>query len=219
MTRENTRCKFQNVSLWASLAFAQTPVFKGEKVDRLKEVKEIIQTLLGSQVFYYVVLMLGIAIVLLFLYNRRKDISKLEVQLVKDDTWFVTRDDNNRVGIVVSIHLYNKATRGVSIVDCKLSGYSARELPADVHLVDSEGEQKLDFPEYRHFSKEQGYYLGPYSSETLWLYYESRTVTMKNLLQAPLVIRDSEKKRKSIRVNIPRHDDQIAIYKEMAKIW
>ena len=209
-------------SLWSIVhsASAQTPVFKGEERDYIKEIKELVFTLLSSQVFYFVVMSIGIAVVLYILYDRKKDISKLNLEVVQDDTWFITRDDNNRVGIVVSVTLSNKSTRGVSIVDCKLSGYSAREYPGEVHLVDlEEDKQELNFPEHRHFSKAEGYYLGPYSSETLWFYYESRTVTMRNLLQAPLTIRDSDKKRKTIRLSIPRHADQIAIYREMAKIW
>ncbi len=197
----------------------QTPVFKGERTDRLKEIKEIALTLLNSEAFRFIVLGVGVAIGLIYLYNRRKDISELGVEMVQDDTWFITRDDNNRVAIVVSVTLNNKATRGVSVVDCKLSGYSAREHPEEIYLVGPEDKQKLNFPEHRHFSKAEGFYLGPYTSETLWLYYESRTVTMRNLLEAPLTVRDSDRKRKSIRVRIPRHDDQIEIYKEMAKMW
>jgi hypothetical protein len=200
-------------------ASAQTPVFKGEERDRVKEIKEIAFTLLGSQTFYFVAVSIGIAIVLYVLYDRKKDISKLGLEAIKDDTWFITRDDNNRVGIVVSVNLSNKSTRGVSIVDCKLSGYSAREYPDEVHLSGPEEEQKLNFPEHRHFSKAKGYYLGPYTSESLWFYYESRIVTMRNLLKAPFTLRDSDKKRKTIRLDIPRQADQIEIYKEMAKMW
>jgi hypothetical protein len=162
---------------------------------------------------------IGVAIGLIILYNRRKSISELEIQLVQEDTWFTTREDNNRVGLVISVKLSNKATRGIYITNCKLSGYSAREYPQEIHLVDTEGEKKLDFPEHRHFFRGEDFYLGPYSSETLWFYYESRAVTMKNVLEAPLTIRDAEKRRKSIRVRIPRHADQIAIYEEMAKMW
>jgi hypothetical protein len=204
---------------WIYASSAQTPVFKGEKRDYLKEIKEIVSSLLGSQTFLLAVLGIGIVIGLVVLYNRRKDISELGLQVIEDDTWFITRDDNNRVGIFVSVTLSNKATRGVSVVNCKLSGYSAKEQPEEIQLVGPEGEQKLNFPEHKHFHRGQDFYLGPYSTENLWFYYESRTVTMRNLLQAPLTIRDSDKKRKTVRVRIPRHADQIAIYREMAKIW
>jgi len=202
------------------LSLLQTPVFKGEERSLLKEVKQIISSLLGSEIFLFAILGIGIIIGLLFLYNRRKTIHELEVQLIQEDTWFTTRDDNNRIGIVVSVNLRNRSTRGIRIVDCRLSGYSAREEPEEICLEGPEEQQKLNFPGYKHFCKTQGeFYLGPYSSETLWFYYESRAVTMRNLLQAPFTIRDSERRRKSIRVRIPRHADQIAIYREMAKMW
>ena len=204
---------------WASVALAQTPVFEGERRDILKEIKDIVTTLLSSQTFYFVIMGIGTVIGLLVMYNRKKDISRLSVELVPEDTWFITRDDNNRVGIVVSVNLSNSSARGVSVVNCKLSGYSAGKHPEDVHLVGPEGEQELNFPEHTHFNREQGFYLGPASSETLCCYYESRAVTMRNVLQAPFTIRDSEKKRKTIRVKIPRQPDQIAIYREMAKMW
>ncbi len=206
--------------LVSSLCLLQTPVFKGEEKSLLKEVKQIISSLLGSEIFLSAILGIGIVIGLLFLYNRRKTIHELEIQLIQEDTWFTTRDDNNRIGIIVSVNLRNRGTRGIRIVDCKLSGYSAREEPEEIRLEGPEEQKKLNFPTYKHFCKKQGeFYLGPYSSETLWFYYESRAVTMRNLLQAPLTIRDSERKRKSIRVGIPRHADQIAIYQEMAKMW
>ncbi len=206
--------------LVSSLCLLQTPVFKGEEKSLLKEVKQIISSLLGSEIFLFAILGIGIIIGLLILYNRRKTIHELEVQLIQEDTWFTTRDDNNRIGIVVSVSLRNRSTRGIRIVDCKLSGYSAREEPEEIRLEGPEEQKKLNFPGYKHFCKTQGeFYLGPYSSETLWFYYESRAVTMRNLLQAPLTIRDSERRRKSIRVRIPRHADQIAIYREMAKMW
>ncbi len=202
-----------------SLCFLQTPIFKGEEEDPLGEVKEVISTVLRSEIFFFAVLGIGVAIGLIILYNRKKSIPELDIQLIEADTWFTTREDNNRVGMVISVKLNNKATRGIYITNCKLSGYSAREYPQEIHLVDTEGEKKLDFPEHKHFFRGEDFYLGPYSSETLWFYYESRAVTMKNVLEAPLTIRDAEKRRKSIRVRIPRHADQIAIYKEMEKMW
>jgi hypothetical protein len=200
--------------------YSQTPVFRGEDKDRLEEAKQIVLRLLRSEMFFLAILGIGIVIGLIILYNRKKAISELDdIQVVQEDTWFATRDDNNRIGIVVSVSLSNKATRGIHITDCKLSGYSAKEYPEEIYLKDTKGEQKVNFPEHKHFYKGQEFYLGPYSSETLWFYYESRAVTMRNVLEAPLTIRDSTKRRRSIRVRIPRHADQIAIYREMAKMW
>lgn len=198
----------------------QTPIIRGEEVDRFGEIKKIASSLLGSNIFYFVVVCIGIVIALIFLYNRRKSISDFEISVLPEDTWFITRDDNNRVGIVVSLNLNNRGTKGVYIKNCKLSGYSAKDHPGEIYLEGkAEEEQNLNFPEYKHYFRGQDYYLGPYSSEKIWVYYESRAVTMRNLLSAPLTIRDSQKKRKSIPVQIPRHADQISIYQEMAKMW
>gem|GEM_PF-680242 len=202
-----------------SWVYSQTPVFRGEEKDRLEEAKQVVLRLLRSEIFVPAILGIGIVIGLLILYNRKKAIPELESQVVQEDTWFTTRDDNNRIGIVVSVNLSNKSTRGIHITDCRLSGYSAREYPEEIYLKGTKGEQKVNFPKHKHFYRGQEFYLGPYSSETLWFYYESRAVTMRNVLQAPLTIRDSRKKRESIQVRIPRHADQIAIYQEMARMW
>ena len=209
-----------NIQYLASgLYFLQTPVFRGERRDPLGDAKQIAVSLLRSDIFFLAILGIGIVIALLVLYNRRRGIPELEIQVAQDDTWFTTRDDNNRIGIVVSVNLTNRSTRGIYITNCRLSGYSAREGPKEIHLEGPEQKQKLDFPEYEHLYKGKEFYLGAYASEMLWFYYESRTVTMKNLLEAPLTIRDSSKRRKSTRVRIPRHADQVAMYKEMAKMW
>ena len=207
---------YKSISPWV---YSQTPVFRGEKEDLLEEAKQVILRLLRSEIFSLAILGIGIVIGLFILYNRKKAIPELEIQVVQEDTWFATRDDNNRTGIVVSVSLSNKSTRGIYITDCRLSGYSAREHPEEIYLEGTKGEQKVNFPEHKHFYKGQEFYLGAYSSETLWFYYESRTVTMKNMFQAPLTIRDSRKKRKAIHLKILRHADQIAVYQEMAKMW
>ena len=214
---------FMSLSAYQPISI-QTPVTKGKERDYLEEAKQIFesikQTILSRpDIFFFTVLGISIVIGLFILRNRKKAIPGLEIQVVQEDTWFTTRDDNNRIGIVVSVTLTNKSTSGIHFIDCKLSGYSAREYPEEIYLEGGKGEQKLDFPEHKHFFRGQEFYLGPYSSETLWFYYESRAVTMRNILQAPLTIRDSEKRRKSIRVGIPRHADQIAIYQEMARMW
>jgi len=219
MSRKNITHKlgFALHSVVYSLCFLQTPVFKGEEENRLEDAKQFILRLLESETFALAVLGVGIAIGLLILYNRRKAIPELEIQVIKEDTWFATRDDNNRIGIVVSVDLRNKSTSGIYITNCKLSGYSPREDPKKIHLESSSKE--LSFPKYKHFYKGQEFYLGPYSSEKLWFYYESRSMTMANLIEASLSVKDSRKKRKSVRIGIPRHADQIAVYQEMAKMW
>lgn len=209
-------------SVTYGLYFLQTPVFRGEEEDRLEDAKHFVLRLLGSETFIITTLGIGIAIGAWILYNRKKTISELEIRVIKEDTWFATRGDNNRLCIVVSANLMNRSTRGIYITNCKISGYSPKESPQYIPmdgLEESQQEQKLKLPQYKNFFKGQEFYLGPYSSETLWFYYESRSMTMANLLETSLSIRDSRKKRKSIRLSIPRHADQIAIYRDMARIW
>ncbi len=204
-----------------NLCFLQTPVFMGEEKDSFGDIKKFLLHLLGSNVFFLVVLSIFVIIALIYLYNRRKSMPELEVKLIGNDTWFVNRDDNKRVGIVVSVGLRNKSTSGIYIKDCKLSGYSPKENPGEISIEDLDGKQKfkLNLPLHKHYSKGQDFYIGPYASENLWFYYESRSMTMSNLIETPLCIKDSRKKRKSIRISIPRHAHQIAIYEQMSKIW
>lgn len=199
--------------------FLQTPVFRGKPEDPWEGVRQIISNLFRSKAFFLAVLGTGIAIGLYVLYRRQKAIPELEVQMIKEDTWFATREDNNRIAIAISVNLRNTSPRGIYITNCKLSGYSPGEYPAEINLESSQGRRKVDFPKHKHFSKGQEFYLGAYSSESLWVYYESRSMTMANVIEASFCIKDSRKKRKSMRVTVPRHADQIAIYQEMAKIW
>lgn len=208
-----------SIQYLASCIFLQTPVFKGEERDLLGEIKQLILDIVNSMAFFFFVIAIIIAIGLYILYNRKKSMPEISLEVIQDDTWFTTRDDNNRVGIVVSVKISNKATRGVYITDCKLSGYSAKESPMEIVLRDTENEKKLDFPTHKNFCKGKQFYLGPYSSESLWFYYESRMITMRNVLETPLTIKDSEKRRKSLRLMIPRHEDQRAIYEEMSRMW
>jgi len=204
-----------------SLFFLQTPIFSEQEKDSFDSVKELIYQLLGSNAFLLSILGIIILVGLIILYSRKKSIPELEAQIIKDDTWFVNRDDNRRVGIVVSVNLRNRSTSGIYIKDCKLSGYSPREYLEEISLdsLDGDQKQKISFPMHKHFHKGLDLYIGPYSSENLWFYYESRSMTMSNLIETPLYIKDSRKKRKSIRVSIPRHTTQAEIYQKMAEIW
>lgn len=203
------------------LCFLQTPIFRGEEENTLEDVKNLILSLLKSERLILTIFGIGIAIGLYIMYNHKRTIQELEMQVIDSDTWFATREDNGRVGIVVSVSLRNKSTSGIRIKNCKLSGYSPKDYPAEILLEGTESEQNqpLIFPQHKHFARGQDFYLGPSSSENLWFYYESRSMTMSNVLEAPLSIKDARKKKKSLRVRIPRHAQQIAIYQEMAKIW
>jgi hypothetical protein len=208
-------------SVFYTLCFLQTPVFKGKEEDSLGDIKKLVSNIIGSEAFVIAVFAISIAIGLYILYNRTKAIPELEMLLIKEGTWFATREDTRRTGIIVSVELTNKSTSGLHIINSKLSGYSAREHPEAICMDDLKGENKhkLDLPEYKHFCKGQEFYLGPYNTDKIWFYYESRSMTMANVLETSVSVIDSRKKRKSIRIIIPRHSSQIALYQEMAKMW
>ncbi len=203
------------------LCFLQTPVFKGEEENRLEDIKQLISQIVTSEAFAIVIFAISIAIGLYFLYNRKKSMPEVDVELIKDDTWFATREGKNHTGIVVSLEIRNKATYGIYLKNCRLSGYSPKDNAEPICIEDTKGENKqdLNFPQYKQFCRGVEFYIGPYTSEKMWLYYESRSVNMSNLLETSFTIIDSRKKRKSLRVAIPRQRDQIAIYREMAKMW
>ncbi len=207
--------------IFYSFYFLQTPVFKDKEDDRIGNIKELLSNIVHSKTFAIIFVAISVAIGLYILYNRKKAMSELEMQLIKEDTWFATRDDNRRTAIIVSIEITNRATYGLHITNCKLSGYSPRSRPEEICLDDLKGgsKLKLNLPQYTHFCRGQEFYIGPYSSEKLWFYYESRAMTMSNLLETSISLRDSRNKRKSMRINIPRHSDQLAQYQEMAKMW
>ena len=48
------------------------------------------------------------------------------------------------------------------------------------------------------------------------MYDESRIVTMTGKLKTQAILRDTNRKRKSIHVGIPRQEQQILIYREEA---
>jgi hypothetical protein len=203
------------------LCFLQTPVFKGKEENQFEGVKQLVLQIVSSEAFAIAVFAISIAIGLYILYNRKKAIPELEIQLIKDDTWFATRDERNRTGIIVSLEIKNKATYGIYFKNCKLSGYSPKDSAEPICLEDLKGanKQNLNFPQYKQFCRGQEFYIRPYSSDKMWVYFESRSVMMANLLETSLSIIDSRKKRKSIRIAIPRHKDQIAIYQQMAQTW
>jgi hypothetical protein len=194
------------ISMFYSFCFLQTPVFKGKEEDRIGDIKRLLLSIVHSEAFAIAFVSLSVAIGLYFLYNRKKTMAELEMQLIKEDTWFATRDDNRRTVIIVSVEIRNKATYGLYITNCKLSGYSPREHPEEICLDDLKGEKKLklNLPPHKHFCKGKD---------------ESKSMTMANLLETSISLRDSRNKRKSIRINIPRHTDQLAQYQEMEKMW
>ena len=86
---------------------------------------------------------------------------------------------------------------------------------------------ELSYPNYDSFSEITGksenlnsvYVLNPYTEQRMWVYYESGIVTLRNMLRAPIVLKDLNRKRKSIQATVPRNMEQIQLYREAAMRW
>jgi len=195
---------------------------KKEDLERREEIKAtLIQLLkfLSTETGISILLCIGAVIVLGFLYYKRKQIPNFFIEVLQEDTWFVSRDDSRRLAMVVSLKLTNKSSKRVQFRKCKLSGYSPKEKTSKIYLEGIDKTIPLDFPSYEQYYAGLKYYVEPYSVKEIWLYYESRSVTTSNMIKTPLVIKDANRKRKSVRVSIPRNMEQIAIYREAATRW
>lgn len=158
-------------------------------------------------------------IVIGFLYYKKKQIPGFEIEVIEDDTWFVNRDDNHRIAMVVSLKLTNKTGNRIRINRCKLSGYSPKGNPTPISIQHLDKTIPLHFPTYDLYSAGMQYDVNPNSTHQIWAYYESRSVTMANLIQTPLIIKDTSNRRKSVQVRIPRQEEQIKIHQEAASLW
>lgn len=161
----------------------------------------------------FLVLIGIITIILLgYVYHRFKQIPGLEIEVIQDETWFINRDDKRVISIVVSLNLKNKSPQSVKFRKCKLSGYLPKKDIPKLSLEAPKQNISLDYPDYTNVYSGMKYFVPPHSSDKIWLYYESRTVTLRNILKSPIVIKDFNRKRKSSMIKIPRHPQQIAIY-------
>ena len=151
----------------------------------------------------------------------------MTVSLIQDDTWFINRDDNNRLAIVVSLHLVNKSGAPIQFYRCKLSGYTPKPPPERLFLEGYDKTIELTYPKYDSFSDAVGqsenansaYVLNPYTEQRMWVYYESGIVTLTNILRAPIVLKDLNRKR-----NLSKHLSHViwnrfSCYREAAMRW
>ena len=63
------------------------------------------------------------------------------------------------------------------------------------------------------------YIINPYTEQRFWVYYQSKLVTMTNMIRTPIILKDANRKRKSIQLAIPRNMQQIMLYREAAMRW
>jgi len=189
----------------------------------LKQLLEFLATPIGNWVALGVISFVVLGIV----YHKRTRIPGLTIEVIPEDTWFINRDDNHRLAIVVSLHLINKSSAPIRIRDCKLSGYSPKAPPEKLDCEGHDTSIELTYPKHDLFAGAGGhpsqhaseYVLNPYTEQRMWVFYRSGIVTMTNMLRAPIVIKDMNRKRKSIQVAVPRNMEQIQIYREAAMRW
>lgn len=189
----------------------------------LKQLLDFLATPTGQSVLLGCISLVALVIV----YNRRKQIPGLTVAVIPEDTWFINRDDNHRLAIVVSLHLINKSSAPIRIRKCKMSGYSPKPPPEKLLLQGHDSSVALVYPKHDLFidvgahpaEHAAEYVLNPYTEQRMWVFYNSGIVTMRNILRAPIVLRDVNRKRKSIHVAVPRNMEQIQLYREAAMRW
>ena len=189
----------------------------------LKQLLQFLATPTGN----WVVLSVIAIVVLAILYHKKRQIPGLTIAVMPEDTWFINRDDNHRLAIVVSLHLINKSSAPIRIRSCKLSGYSPKPPPEKLVLEGHDTSVELIYPKYDLFAAAGGhpsehtseYVINPYTEQRMWVFYHSGIVTMTNMLRAPIVIKDMNRKRKSVQIVVPRNMEQIQIYREAAMRW
>ena len=189
----------------------------------LKQLLQFLVTPTGNWVVIGVVSFIVVAII----YNKQRQIPGLTVAVIPEDTWFINRDDNHRLAIVVSLHLINKSSAPIRIRRCKLSGYSPKPPPEKLFLQGHDTTVELTYPKYDLFvdvgshpaEHTSEYVLNPYTEQRMWVFYRSGIVTMTNMLRAPIVLRDVNRKRKTLQIAVPRNMEQIQLYREAAMRW
>ena len=189
----------------------------------LKQLLQFLATPTGQSVLLGVVSFIALAII----YNKKRQIPGLTVAVIPEDTWFINRDDNHRLAIVVSLHLINKSSAPIRIRRCKLSGYSPKPPPEKLFLQGHDTTVELTYPKYDLFvdvgshpaEHTSEYVLNPYTEQRMWVFYRSGIVTMTNMLRAPIVLRDVNRKRKALQIAVPRNMEQIQLYREAAMRW
>ena len=193
----------------------------------LQQIYEYLLKLFTTSTGHWILLGLGCIIALSVIYHKWKQIPGLTVQIIQDDTWFINRDDNNKLAIIISLHLINKSGAPIQFTKCKLSGYSPKTPPERLFLEGYDKTIELKYPDYDSFSDivsksenvNSAYVLNPYTEQRMWTYYESGIVTLTNMLRTPIVLKDVNRKQKSVRVTVPRNMEQIQLYREAAMRW
>jgi hypothetical protein len=148
------------------------------------------------------------------LYLRKIEIPGLVVAVVPEDTWFIHRDDNHRLAAVVTLRLTNKSGQEIRLRSARFSGYAPKERALPILLEGKASSHPLPFPTGDQYYNGKDYSIAPFTTSTIWLYYDSGSVDLRNRMSAPLVLRDARGKRTSVRVEMSRHPYQLQLYQQ-----
>ena len=173
---------------------------------------EFIKTPIGN----WTVLGLTLVVILAVLYDRNRQIPGLSVEQIIEDTWFVTRDDNRKLAIFISLEFTNNDGGPARLSTCRLSGYKPKSPPDQLVLEGFDKAVELDFPTYDFFQPDEEFIVNPYTKQKMWVYFESGMITMTGMLRTQLVVKDERNKQKALQVTIPRNMAQVLIYREDA---
>ena len=114
----------------------------------LKDLLQFLSTSTGL----WTLLGLGCLSALCIIYHHKRQIPGLTIENIEDDTWFINRDDNHRVAIVVSLRLSNKSGTPIRVRKCKLSGYSPQDPPPEMFLEGYDKTILLEYPTHDLYS-------------------------------------------------------------------
>ena len=71
----------------------------------LKQLLEFLSTSTGL----WTLVGIGAVIAFAAIYHQKRQIPGFTIEAITDDTWFINRDDNHRIAIIVSLRLINKS--------------------------------------------------------------------------------------------------------------
>ena len=148
------------------------------------------------------------------MYLKKIEIPGLTVAFLKDESWFLHRDDSHRLVIVVSLELTNRSGQEARFKSMKFSGYTPRQEAPAVLLEGKQTSVPAPFPEYDQFYEGAEYGAAPFTTQRVWLYFESGSVDLRNRMSAPLVLRTADGRRTSVRIDLYRHPFQVQLYRE-----
>ena len=185
----------------------------------LQQILEELLQFLSTPAGLWTLTGIGGSIAFAAIYHQKRQIPGFTIEAIQDDTWFINRDDNHRLAIIVSLRLINKSGSPIRIRRCKLSGYSPKVGPEELILDSYDKTIGLEYPKYDFFEPGQEYIVNPYTEQQMWIFFQSGAVTMTNILRAPIIIKDGNRQRKAIQLEVRRSMEQITLYREASMRW